>query len=93
MVREIIGEKIVRKNHQIVDGLEYCDYSFLCMTGALTPCGLEYRDGDDWIDWTTDGLIIGALDAPDRVPAGGMEFIDLPIMHGIFAQVVERDRL
>ena len=80
----------MRKNFEEVDGLEYCDYSFMCMTGGLTPDGLEYRDGDDYVDWTSDGLIIGMIDAPDRLPAGGMEFIDNPIMCGIFEQVVNR---
>ncbi len=59
------------------------------MTGGLSPDGLNYEQGD-WTDWTQDGLIIGALDAPENIPAGAMEFLDNPMMCGIFAQLVRR---
>jgi hypothetical protein len=72
------------------NGLEYCDYSFMCMTGGLGPWGLDYERGG-WMDWDSGGLIIGALDAPLSLPAGGMEFIDNPLMRGVFAQVARRD--
>jgi len=81
----------MRKNFSVVDGVEYCDYSFMFMTGGMGPEGLDYEQGGEWIDWTEEGLIIGWLDAPDKFPAGAMEFIDNPMMCGIFAQVASRD--
>lgn len=81
----------MRQNFRIeADGLEYCDYSFMTMTGGLGPEGLDYWQGGEWIDWTEEGLIIGWLDAPERLPAGGFEFLDNPMMRGMFAQIVRR---
>lgn len=79
-----------RENFTIVNGIEFCDYSFMCMTGGMPPLCLEidlYGESD--YDWFNEE-IIGAIDAPDFIPAGGFEFIDNPIMTGIFAQMVRR---
>lgn len=79
-----------RENFRISsDGLEYCDYSFLCMTGGMEPYGLNYQlaGGLD----CTDEIIIGCIDSPEKLPAGGFEFLDNPIMHGMFAKIVQRD--
>jgi hypothetical protein len=60
----------------------------MCMTGGAQPWGLEFGlyGGID----RTDEDIIGAIDAPDNIPAGGFEFIDNPIMTGVYAQTVRR---
>lgn len=72
------------------NGLEYCDYSFMCKTGGMGPWGLDYEQGG-WTDWDSGTEVIGWLDAPDCLPAGAMEFIDNPVMRGVFALVVRRD--
>lgn len=79
-----------RQNFRIgADGLEYCDYRFLCMTGGMDPDGLNYQRGGG-LD-CTDEIMIGAIDAPEKLPAGGFEFVDNPIMRGMFALIVRRD--
>lgn len=70
-----------------VEELEYCYYEYACMTGCLPPYGLGFLSGFAWID----ELIIGSIDAPDCMPAGGLEFIDDALGYGVFAQLVHRE--
>jgi hypothetical protein len=71
------------------------DCARFCMTG-----GNEVPDGVLWgcdADGTIDGcfdagdeIIIGAIDAPDFIPAGAWEHYDNALLAGAFAKIVRR---
>lgn len=73
---------------------EVVDYAFLCMTGAYDPDGLLYgfevAGNIPCCFDATEEVIIGALDAPCRSPAGSWEFLDNCMMYGAFAKIVSR---
>ena len=76
------------------DDFEVVDYAFLCMTGAYDPDGLLWgceSDGNIGGTFNADEeIIIGALDAPSCMPAGGWHFLDNCMMLAAFAQICHR---
>jgi hypothetical protein len=79
------------ENFVVTDGVEYCDHAFLCVTGSA--CSVEglYFDLEGGPDFSEE-IIIGAIDAPDRVPAGGWEFDDCFLGPYIQQQIVAREK-
>jgi hypothetical protein len=80
-----------RENFTVTDGLEYCDNSFLCLTGGLSPAGLEFGlDGGHDFDSEDH---IGAIDAPPYIPAGGWHKVsDHPFSDGVFQKITRRHK-
>lgn len=78
------------ENHVETDGIEYCDNTFFCITGAMGVDGLHFdlEGGPDWID----AIIIGAIDAPEHLPAGGWKFSDDFLGAYIEQQMVRREQ-
>lgn len=79
------------ENFSVTDGIEFCDYSFLCMTGSVCHVDGLYFDCDGGPDFL-DEIIIGAIDAPDMMPAGGLEFDDCFLGPFIQQQIVPREK-
>lgn len=76
------------------DDFEVEDFASLCMSNDNCPDGLLWgwyddlrRDGCYDAD---EDIIIGCIDAPDRMPAGSWKFEDNALMHGAFATLVRR---
>lgn len=79
------------KNFVVTDGVEYCDYTFLCVTGSTCHVHGLFFDLDGRPDFS-DEIIIGAIDAPDKLPAGGWEFDDCFLGAYIQQQIVAREK-
>jgi len=57
------------------------DNTALCLTGKGDCLDLdwyrpEYPCNENWIDWDDEVPVIGMIDAPEYVPAGGCRFDD-----------------
>lgn len=76
--------------------VEFCDYAEMCMTGEGCLQGILFGyEADGNIDGcfnAEEEIIIGAIDAPDHSPAGGMQFLDNALMYGVFAMIVRRGK-
>lgn len=76
------------------DDFEVEDFAFLCMSYDNCPDGLLWgyeADGDIAGTYNADDdIIIGCIDAPDRMPAGAWESSDNALMYGAFAILVRR---
>ena len=61
---------------------EFFDFSSSCMTGGLSvPLDLDsFRPdkpcNENWICWFDEVPVIGLIDAPSHIPAGGCEYVD-----------------
>lgn len=74
----------------IFDENEFISFELSCTTGGLFPDGLDYeRFQEAGFELT----LIGWIDAPDLIPAGGCERgVDF-LGHYFKQRVIERDRL
>lgn len=79
------------ENFVVTDGVQYCDYTFLCVTGNACHVHGLFLDLHGNPDFS-DEIIIGAIDAPDYVPAGGWEFDDRFLGACIQQQIVPRKK-
>ena len=77
------------------DDFEVEDFAELCMSYDNCPDGLLwgwYEDlQEDGCYNADDDIIIGCIDATERMPAGSWEFCYNALMYGAFATLVRRE--